>query len=280
MKHANRRLGLGSLLAAGVLFVTLFPECLSSSNRTSSQRSEAESGDTSAIPVYTYKVINAYAHDRNAFTQGLVFDNGDFIEGTGLYRRSSLRRVSIKTGEILQYHELPPHLFGEGVTIYKNRIIQLTWQSNVGFVYDKDSFELLREFNYPTEGWGITFDGAYLVMSDGTANLFFLHPETFEEQRRVKVHDNNNPVERLNELEHIGGEIYANVFQTDRIARINPKTGNVVGWVDLTGILSHEDRQTPADVLNGIAYDAEKNRVFVTGKFWPKLFEIELIRLK
>ena len=280
MKHVRMRFGLGSVLTMGVLFVMVFPEYLGSSNRTPSQRQEEELGKTSPIPVYTYKVINIYPHDRNAFTQGLVFEDGVLIEGTGLYRRSSLRRVAIKSGEILQYHELPPHLFGEGVTIYDNKIIQLTWRSNVGFVYDKDSFELLREFNYPTEGWGVTCDGKHLIMSDGTANLYFLHPETFEEQHRMEVHDNNGSINRLNELEYIDSKIYANVFQTSRIAKINPKTGKVVGWIDLTGLLSIEDRRTPVDVLNGIAYDSENNRLFVTGKLWPKLFEIGLIRLR
>ena len=273
-------INLRSVLVLGVLFAAVFPECLDSSNRTPSQHREVESAKTSAISSYTYKVINVYPHDRNAFTQGLVVDNGNFIEGTGLYRRSSLRRVSIETGEILEYHELPSHFFGEGVTIYDDKVIQLTWRSNVGFVYDKDSFELLREFSYPTEGWGVTCDDEHLIMSDGTANLYFLHPESFEEQKRIKVHDNKGSVERLNELEYVDGEIYANVFQTNRIARINPKTGKVVGWIDLAGILTVEDRREPIDVLNGIAYDPENNRLFVTGKLWSKLFEIELIPLE
>lgn len=267
------------LLAVGALLTTVFPEDLSSSDLTSNQRGKTESEGASAIPVYTYKVISVYPHDRNAFTQGLIFEDGVLVESTGLYRRSSLRRVSIETGNVLKYHELPPHLFGEGVAIYGSKIIQLTWRSNVGFVYDKGSFELLREFSYPTEGWGLTCDGKQLIMSDGTANLYFLNPETFEERNRIQVHDISGAVDRLNELEYVGGEIFANVFQTDRIARINPKTGKVVGWIDLTGILDSEDRRTPVDVLNGIAYDAEKNRLFVTGKLWPKLFEIELIRL-
>ncbi|MDE0299295.1 MAG: glutaminyl-peptide cyclotransferase [Candidatus Poribacteria bacterium] len=270
---------LPAVLAMGVLLTTAFPEDARSGDRSSTLRHNSESRSASTIPVYTFKVINVYPHDRNAFTQGLIFEDGVFIEGTGLYGGSSLRRVSIKTGEILQYRELPLHFFGEGVTIYENRIIQLTWRSHVGFVYDKDSFELLREFNYPTEGWGITCDGRHLIMSDGTANLYFLHPETFAEQNRLAVQDDYGAVDRLNELEFVDGEIYANVFQTDRIARINPKTGRVVGWIDLKGILSRKDLQRPVDVLNGIAYDAEKKRLFVTGKLWPKLFEIELIRL-
>jgi len=183
----------------------------------------------------------------------------------------------LETGEVLQIHELPAQFFGEGVTVYGNDIIQLTWQSHVGFVYDRDSFELLQEFNYSTQGWGITHDGERLIMSDGTATLYFLDPETFEEIGRVGVYDNDGSVNRLNELEYVQGEIYANVWQTNCIARIDPQTGQVVGWIELKGLLTPEDRSEPVDVLNGIAYDAENARLFVTGKLWPKLFEIELI---
>ena len=234
-------------------------------------------GDSGGIPVYSYSIVNSYTHDRTAFTQGLVFEDGVLYEGTGLLGHSSLRRVELETGAILQIRELPDQFFGEGVTIYGNEIIQLTWQSNVGFVYDKNSFELLQQFNYPTEGWGITHDGEHLIMSDGTSTLHFLDPQTFEETSQLTVFDNNGPVTRLNELEYVQGEIYANVWQTDRIARIAPGTGRVVGWVDLEGLLSAEDRSEPVDVLNGIAYDADNGRLFVTGKLWPKLFEIELI---
>ena len=232
------------------------------------------------IPDYTYKVVNTYPHDRDAFTQGLVFENGVLYEGTGLRGHSTLRRVELETGYILQIRELPAQFFGEGVTIYGNKIIQLTWQSNVGFVYDKESFELLQEFNYPTEGWGITHDGKRLIMSDGTSTLHFLDPETFEEIGRIEVLDRGSPVTRLNELEYVQGEIYANVWQTDLIARIAPLTGQVTGWIDLKGLLGPEDRSEPVDVLNGIAYDAENDRLFVTGKLWPKLFEIELASLE
>jgi glutamine cyclotransferase len=234
-----------------------------------------------AVPVvYTYKVVHTYPHDRNAFTQGLVFENSVLYEGTGLRGRSTLRRVELETGNILQMHELPAQFFGEGVTLYGNKIIQLTWQSNVGFVCDKDSFELLQEFHYPTEGWGITHDGKRFIMSDGTSILHFLDPETLEEISRVEVYDNHGPVTRLNELEYVQGEIYANIWQTDRIARIVPQTGQVIGWIDLKGLLSAEDRSEPVDVLNGIAYDAKNDRLFVTGKLWPKLFEIELVSLE
>ena len=228
-------------------------------------------------PLYTYKIINTYPHDRNAYTQGLVFENGVLYEGTGLRGYSTLRKVDLKKGEILQIHELPYQYFGEGITIYEDRIIQLTWQSNVGFVYAKDSFDLLQEFTYSTEGWGITYDGKHLIMSDGTSTLHFLNPSTFEYIGQIEVHDIDTPITRLNELEYIQGEIYANVWQTNRIARIAPDTGRVVGWIELEGLLSPEYSSEPVNILNGIAYDVMNERLFVTGKLWPSLFEIELI---
>jgi glutamine cyclotransferase len=269
MNHLFRIFLLGLLASLGVVLVfscSNFPE---SPVPTSSD----------AIPVYTYNVVNTYPHDRNAFTQGLVFENGVLYEETGLRGRSTLRRVELETGDILQIRELPAQFFGEGITIYGNKIIQLTWQSNVGFVYDKNSFELLQEFNYSTEGWGITHDGKRLIMSDGTSTLHFLDPATFEENGQIGVFDNDGPITRLNELEYVQGEIYANVWQTDRIARIAPRTGRVIGWIELGGLLSPEDRSEPVGVLNGIAYDATNDQLFVTGKLWPKLFEIELISL-
>ena len=228
-------------------------------------------------PVFTYRVVDVYPHDLNAFTQGLVYEDGVLYEGTGLRGRSTLRRVELETGEVLQLLQISDEVFGEGVTIFGDRIIQLTWQSNVGFVYDKESFELLNDFSYPTEGWGLTHDGERLIMSDGTSTLHFLDPETLKETGRVEVSDNDRPVVRLNELEYIEGEVYANIWQTDRIARIAPDTGRVTGWIDLEGLLSVEDRSAQVDVLNGIAYDAEGDRLFVTGKLWPKLFEIEVV---
>jgi glutamine cyclotransferase len=235
---------------------------------------------TPAAHHFTYEVVNAYPHDRGAFTQGLVFENGVLYEGTGLHGRSSLRRVDLASGDVLQIRKLPDQLWGEGITIFSERIIQLTWQSGVGFAYDQNNLELLEEFHYPTEGWGITHDGERLIMSDGTSTLRFWNPETFEEIGRIEVRDEDGPVTRLNELEVVQGEIYANVWQTDRIARIAPDTGDVISWIDLAGLLSAADRSEPVDVLNGIAYDAENDRLFVTGKLWPRLFEIELIPLE
>lgn len=226
---------------------------------------------------YTYEIVNTFPHDRKAFTQGLVFENGVLYEGTGLPGRSSLRKVELETGNVLQMHKLSTKFFGEGITIYGDNIIQLTFRENIGFVYNKDTFELLREFNYPTEGWGITHDGSRLIMSDGTPTLYFLDPETFEQVSRIKVQDQRAPVWGLNELEYIDGQIYANVWPTERIAIIAPDSGGVTGWIDMQGLLAPQDYTEYVDVLNGIAYDKNNGRLFVAGKFWPKLFEIKVI---
>ena len=193
------------------------------------------------VPTYTYRIVNTYPHDRDAFTQGLVFNGDALYEGTGLYGSSTLRKIKLETGDVLQISKLPAQFFGEGITILRDRIIQLTWRSGIGLVYDKSSFELLEQFTYSTEGWGITHDGNRLVMSDGTSRLYFLHPDSFQEIGRIEVHDNARPVTRLNELEYIRGEIYANVWQTNRIARISPRTGEVTGWIEMDGLLSQED---------------------------------------
>jgi glutamine cyclotransferase len=230
------------------------------------------------IPVYTYRIINTYPHDPCAFTQGLVFENGFLYEGTGLYGKSTLRKVELETGDVIQIHELSSEYFGEGVAIHQDRIFQLTYLSHKGFIYDKDKFTVLKEFTYTTEGWGLTYDGESLIMSDGTSTLSFRDPETFEEIHKITVYDNYGEVTRLNELEYINGEIYANIWQTDYIARISPQTGRVLGWIDLKGLLDL-DYKGYTDILNGIAYDAEHDRLFVTGKLWPYLFEIELIIL-
>jgi glutamine cyclotransferase len=229
------------------------------------------------VPVYTYHVLHTYPHDRAAFTEGLVYQDGYVYEGTGLWGQSDLRKETLDTGAILQSRSLADQYFGEGVTIYGDKIFQLTWKSQTGFVYDKNSFELLDQFSYPTEGWGLTQDGQHLIMSDGTATLHFLDPETLQETSQIQILARGQPVDQLNELEYIEGEVFANVWQTDIIARIDPVTGQVVGWIDLSGLLSPQDRMQPVDVLNGIAYDAQQDRLFVTGKLWPKLFQIELV---
>ncbi len=230
------------------------------------------------VTYYTYEIVNQFPHDPEAFTQGLVYESGWLYESTGLYGRSSLRRVNLETGEVVQSHTLPDQYFGEGITIWEDRIIQLTWRENTGFIYDKDSFELLDTFTYPGEGWGLTHDGQRLIMTDGSADLIFLDPETLTESGRVTVLDERGqPVVRLNELAYIEGEVYANVWMTDQIVRIAPTTGYVTGWIDLSGILDGVPLTGPVDVLNGVAYDAENGRIFVTGKLYPRLFEIKLV---
>jgi glutamine cyclotransferase len=234
----------------------------------------------SSLPLhYTYQIINAYPHDQNAFTEGLVFENGFLYESTGLYGNSTLRRVDLATGDVLQLFSLPNQYFGEGITIFNHKIIQLTWQSHVGFLYDEGSFDLVQNFSYSTEGWGLTSDGNRLIMSDGTANLYFLNTQTFEKTGQVEVRDGGVPVTNLNELEYVHGDVYANVWHEDKIAIINPENGQVIGWIDLTG-LKDPAIHDPESVLNGIAYDAQGDRLFVTGKMWPQLFEIKLVLSK
>ena len=239
-----------------------------------------------AVPSYfllkgqpDFEVVNTYPHDGNAFTEGLVFEDGVLYESTGLNGYSTLRRVELETGRILQLYSLPNEFFGEGITIFDNKIFQLTWLSHKGFVYNKTSFDLMGEFNYSTQGWGITNDGSRLIMSDGTANLYFLNPETFERIGHVEVRDNLGPVTNLNELEYINGDVYANIWLQEKIAIINPQTGQVKTWIDLTGIQSMVNRSGD-DVLNGIAYDERENRLFITWKRWPQLFEIRLVALQ
>jgi len=225
---------------------------------------------------YTYTVLNTYPHDTGAYTEGLVFQDAFLYESTGLYGNSTLRREELETGKILQLYSLPQQYFGEGITIFGERIVQLTWQSQVGFIYDKTTFQLLGEFSYPTEGWGITNNGTSLIMSDGSANLYFLNPETYERTGQIQVHDGNMSIAMLNELEYVNGDIYANVWLTNRIAIIDIQTGQVKGWVNLEG-LNTNPMSNPDDVLNGIAYDSIGNRLFVTGKRWSQLFEIDLV---
>ena len=224
----------------------------------------------------TYVVLRTFPHDPEAFTQGLTFDNGTLYESTGLLRRSTLRKVDLESGAPYQIRYLPDTAFGEGIEVIGDRVIQLTWQNKVAYVYDKNTLDKIGEFSYDTEGWGITHDGARIIMSDGSSRLYFRDPHTFEQTGMVTVRHQGSPVRRLNELEYAHGEVLANVFQTDRIARINPDTGNVTGWIHLDGLLNPQERRN-ADVLNGIAYDAGKDRLFVTGKLWPKLFQIRLV---
>jgi glutamine cyclotransferase len=231
-------------------------------------------------PEYTFEIVRSFPHDPAAFTQGLAYHDDFLYEGTGLKGRSSLRKVRLETGEVVQRVDLAPEFFGEGITVVKNEIVQLTWQSQIGFVYNSTDFHLLRRFSYPGEGWGLTTNSKNnneLFMSDGTSEIRVLDSSTLAEKRRFVVHDGDTRIDQLNELEFVEGEIFANVWQTNRIARISPQSGEVVGWIDLTGLLSPIYRLDPGAVLNGIAYDANRKRLFVTGKLWPSVFEIRLL---
>lgn len=228
------------------------------------------------IPTYDYEILAVYPHDPAAFTQGLVYHNGQLLEGTGRRGQSTLRRVDLATGRVRQQIPLAPDLFGEGITLFQEQIYQLTWQEHTGFVYDAASFALQRQFSYPTEGWGLTHDGRQLIMSDGSSTLYFLDPAGLTITGQVTVFDDQGPVNQLNELEYVQGEVWANVWHTDTIVRIDPATGRVVGRIDLTGLLRDVPANQPVDVLNGIAYDPAGDRLFVTGKLWPHLYEIRL----
>lgn len=224
-----------------------------------------------------YRVVLAYPHDKQAFTQGLVYVDGHLYESTGIKGQSSLREEDLETGRILRMQLVSDAYFAEGLTEWKNTLIQLTWQSHTALVYDRATFRLLRTFSYSGEGWGLTHDAKSLILSDGTATLRFFDPETFHEVRRISVKDRGSPVTYLNELEFIHGEIYANVWHSNRIARISPITGRVLGWIDLNGLMPRDQVSSDEAVLNGIAYDAARNRILVTGKLWPKIFEIAVV---
>lgn len=238
--------------------------------------SPAPLSDTKAVLHYSYEIVNAFPHDRGAFTQGLVFLNGSFVESTGLNGQSSLREVELKTGRVLRRQDVPAQYFAEGLAVLGDKAYQLTWKAGKAFVYDVKTFHLEREFSYDGEGWGLTTDGQTIIMSDGTSRIRFLAPDSFKVKRTVRVSLQGQPLSNLNELEWVKGEIFANVWQTDYVARIDPETGRVTGMIDFTGLLGLGDRDANTDVLNGIAYDASGDRLFVTGKCWPKLFEVRL----
>jgi glutamine cyclotransferase len=227
-----------------------------------------------------YKIVNTFPHSPNAFTQGLTYANGFLYEGTGKYGLSSLRKIRLETGEILKEHRLPPDIFGEGITILEDKIIQLTWYARTGFVYDKESFQLLKTFKYPfrIEGWGITNDGKHLIISDGSNKLYLFDPVTFKAISILEIYDNRGPVHKINELEYIEGIIFANVWQTSRIIRIDPSSGVVTGIIDLSELVPRQFRGHLDYVLNGIAYDSEGKRIFVTGKMWPRVYELDLLK--
>jgi glutamine cyclotransferase len=247
------------------LFIAVF--CVASANAQKAIRADG------------YRVVHTYPHDPDAFTQGLVYIDGRLYEGTGLNGRSSIRMVDLSSGKVLQRFDLATKYFGEGLTNWGSDLVQLTWQSEVGFVYDRFSFSLKRTVHYTGEGWGLTHDDKQLILSDGTPVVRFLNPQSFAEVRKITVTDENGkPVSQINELEYIHGEIYANIWMTDQIIRISPRTGKVLGRIDLSGIMDRGQLANSGAVLNGIAYDEKGDRLFVTGKLWPKLFEIKLVK--
>ena len=262
---------------ATALLLAIHASCLSPSD-DGPEPSALQPQQFSEIPTYSYRVVHSFPHAPDAYTQGLLYDDGFLYESTGQYGQSSLRKVELETGTVVQLHQLDDRFFAEGLALFGNRLLQLTWRANKGFAYRLDSFEPLAEFAYPTEGWGLTHNGELLIMSDGSSTLYFRDPFTFAEVNRIAVVAQGRPISQLNELEWIAGEVFANIWRTDIIARIDPATGQVAGWIDLTGLLSDADRRgSNAEVLNGIAYDSEGERLFVTGKWWPKLYQIELI---
>jgi glutamine cyclotransferase len=258
------------------LSVAIFLAIASFASVPSAADNVANQTQSSQTPVYGYKIINVYHHDKTAFTEGLVYDGKTLYESTGLYDNSTLRQVDLTTGRILKLYRLPDEFFGEGLTLWADQLIQLTWQSRIGFVYNKKSFNQTRSFSYPREGWGITSDGQRLIMSDGSDTLYFLNPDTFADTGSIRVMENGNPVNQLNELEYIKGKVYANIYLTSRIAIISPSTGEVTGWIDLQGLVDRENGLGDVDILNGIAYEADRDLLIVTGQFWPELFEIKI----
>jgi glutamine cyclotransferase len=228
------------------------------------------------VSVYTYEVMNSYPHDAKAYTQGLLFHDGTLYESTGQYGESSLRKVELKKGKVKKKIDVSGQYFAEGMTILNGKIYQLTWQQGKGFIYDLKDFKLESEFAYDGEGWGLTTDGQSLILSDGTNQIRFIDPATFRVTKTISVLKDSQPLKDLNELEYIHGEIYANVWKTDRIARIDPKTGRILAWIDLSGLRPQETLSNSENVLNGIAYDTGHDRLYITGKRWPKLFEIRL----
>lgn len=265
-------LGLGVLLLAGCDGKSAAPQ----TDVARPNPAPAARGAAPATPAYTYQVVNIRPHDRDAFTEGLVYLKGVLFESTGQNGSSTLRKVDLQTGRVLQQVKMPAQYFGEGMTVLGGKVFQLTWQNRKGFVYDLESFAVEREFSYTGEGWGLTTDGRSLIMSDGTDGIRFIDPATFQVTRTIHVFNQGQPLTQLNELEYIKGELFANIWQTQSVARIDPADGKVLGMIDFSGLLAPADYAKNTDVLNGIAYDAAGDRLFVTGKNWPKLFEVQL----
>ena len=271
-----KALMLVALVTAATLVLALIYMMLAPAGSKSPANSANHAATNAPAKLDAYEIVNSYPHDPEAFLQGLVWYDNGFYESTGLEGRSTLRRVEFPSGRVVKSISLAPDLFGEGLALVGDRLVQLTWTTQRGFVYDRDSFKLLREFRYNTEGWGITYDGKNLIMSDGTSTLTYLDPETFQPVRRLNVTWNGRAQDQLNELEYIEGEIWSNVWQENYILRIDPETGRVKSYLDMKNLFPPQLRTGDEDVLNGIAYDAQAKRIFVSGKLWPYIFEIRL----
>ena len=258
-----------ALLVSGIVWIFM-------NGRQPGFPSPSATNTPATAATYTYNVLQTYPHDTSAFTEGLTYANSTLYESTGLYGDSTLRRIDLQTGNVEQKKDLSAQFFGEGITAVNDTIVQLTWREHVGFVYDMNSFNILRNFTYPTEGWGLTYDGSRLIMSDGSDNLYFIDPVTYQSDGHIQVHDGATSISNLNELEYVNGDVYANIWHQQKIAVINLQTGQVKAWIDLTG-LQGSIVFSSEEVLNGIAYDSGNGRLFVTGKDWPQLFEINLV---
>ena len=262
-----------------ILLLVLSLACLQcNGGRSNTNTTPTNTAENAVVPKLGYEVVNTWPHDTKAFTQGLVFLDGKLIESTGQEGMSTLRSVELQSGKVLKKVDVPEPYFAEGIALLNNKIYQLTWQHRLGFIYDAQTFQKSGEFNYSGEGWGLTTDGQSLILSDGSNRIRFLDPDSFKATKTIAVMDGKTPVSQLNELEFVNGEIYANIWHDDRIAAIDPQTGRVKSWIDLKGLLRPGEAPNTEAVLNGIAYDQASNRLFVTGKLWPKLFEIKIKR--
>ena len=270
-------LGASALVVACGWSASPAPEAVSPTPAASAPSASPSQQRQPEVEQLTYQIVRSHPHDRRAFTQGLTVVDGELFESTGLYGASTLRRVDLATGNVLQRIALDDRYFAEGIAIVGGRIVQLTYQTGIGFVYDRKTFATLREFKYPGEGWGLTYDGRRLIMSDGSDTLRFWHPDTLEETGRMRVRDGDTAIQHINELEFVNGALYANIWQEDRIARINPDTGVVTAWIDMGNLLTASERARGVDVLNGIAYDAASGNFLITGKLWPWVFEVKFV---
>ena len=275
-KKGNHALGLKPAVAVFLMVAFLWGPCTVFSEVFLPGRSQLSPLMQSKAPVASIAVKNTYPHDPDAFTQGLLFHQGFFYESTGLLGKSTLARKDMKSGKVLQEAQLPRDFFGEGIVLLKDKIYQLTWQNETLLIYDAQSLREIKRMKYSGEGWGLTSDGKYLLMSNGSSTVTFRDPESFKIVREIQVRDGDTPVGYLNELEFIRGEIWANIYMEDVIVRLSPKNGRVTGWIDLSELRSYLARNARVDVINGIAYDEKTNRIFLTGKYWPKIFEIQI----